>query len=233
MNDATQKRGDELFKNLMDVVIKGKTDPTELLYCVWCCITLQLVALKLPPDVLVRDAKNLADVGLANTAAAQSTDRTSMNHHRLKATAFMMSFLPAGSPGKKRERRKASPVRKSKRGRRKGSRIPTERHPEREQLACCLAFIQIGLGSFDAARRALLAVKGGPITIEDVEGVLRLASAEIPLPQPYDPDDKDKGLRRLSAKAERQAKRQPPTEWLTRSSELIHEPTVFEGWGAA
>jgi hypothetical protein len=85
----------------------------------------------------------------------------------------------------------------------------------------------MGLGSFDAARRALLAVKGGPISIEDIEGVLQLASAEIPLPQPYDPEDKDKGLRRLSTKA----KRQPPSQWLIQSSALIQAVVIFTARG--
>ena len=95
--------------------------------------------------------------------------------------------------------------------------VPIERDPQRFEIACWWAFIEMGLGKFDAARRALLATKGGLITMEDIEGVLRRASATIPLPQPFDPDDPDKGLRRLSAKAQRTR----PTEWLIVSSGLV------------
>jgi hypothetical protein len=101
------------------------------------------------------------------------------------------------------------------RGRPPGA-VPIERDPQRYEIAAWRAFVGMGLGQFDAARRALLAVKGGPITIEDVEGVLRLASAEIPLPPP-NPDEPDAGLRRLAAKA----KRQKPSKWLDQSAGLI------------
>jgi hypothetical protein len=98
-----------------------------------------------------------------------------------------------------------------------------ERDPQRFEIACWWAFTEMGLGKFDAARRALLAVKGGAITLEDVEGVLIRASATIPLPQPFDPDDPDKGLRRLSAKAQR-AK---PSEWLITSAGLVQGLITF------
>jgi hypothetical protein len=101
--------------------------------------------------------------------------------------------------------------------------VPIERDPQRFEIACWWAFIEMGFGKFDAARRALLATKGGPITMEDIEGVLRRASATIPLPQPFDPDDPDKGLRRLSAKAQRTR----PTEWLIVSSGLVRGLITF------
>jgi hypothetical protein len=100
--------------------------------------------------------------------------------------------------------------------------VPIERNPARFEIACWWAFGGWGLGPFDAARRALLAVKGGTITMEDIEGVLRLASAEIPLP-PDNPDEPDAGLRRLAAKA----KRQGPSEWLVKSSALIQGLVLF------
>jgi hypothetical protein len=59
--------------------------------------------------------------------------------------------------------------------------------------------------------------------MEDVEGVLIRASAKIPLPQPFDPLDPDKGLRRLSAKA----KRAKSSEWLIISSSLIRALITF------
>src|SRR5262245_20383157 len=106
-------------------------------------------------------------------------------------------------PPRGRPMTRASPARIARRGRPKGSVTAIERDPQRFEIACWWAFHGMGCGPFDAARRALLAVKGGPITLEDIEGVLVLASATIALPQPFDPDDPDKGLRRLSAKAKR------------------------------
>ena len=81
----------------------------------------------------------------------------------------------------------------------------------------------MGCGPFDAARRALVATKGGTITLADIEGVLVMATAVIPLPQPFDPHDPEKGLRRLSAKA----KRAEPAEWLIASSALIRALVGF------
>ena len=100
---------------------------------------------------------------------------------------------------------------------------PIERDPQRFELACWWAFHEMGCGPFDAARRALLATKGGPITLEDIEGTLVMASASIPLPQPFDPLDPDKGLRRLSAKA----KRAKPARWLVASSGLVRALITF------
>ena len=101
--------------------------------------------------------------------------------------------------------------------------VPIERDPQRFEIACWWAFHGMGFGPFDAARRALLATNGGPISMEDVEGVLIMASAKIPLPQPFDPLDPDKGLRRLSAKA----KRAKPSEWLIISSGLVQALITF------
>jgi hypothetical protein len=101
--------------------------------------------------------------------------------------------------------------------------VPIERDPQRFEIACWWAFHGMGFGPFDAARRALLATNGGPISMEDVEGVLIMASAKIPLPQPFDPLDRDKGLRRLSAKA----KGAKPSEWLIISSGLVQALITF------
>jgi hypothetical protein len=78
--------------------------------------------------------------------------------------------------------------------------------------------------SFNASRLALLAtdVEGGPLTVEDIEGVLRKASATIPLP-PFDQLDPDKGLRRLAAKA----KRAKPEPWLINSAGLLQGLITF------
>ena len=107
-----------------------------------------------------------------------------------------------------------------KRGRRL---VPIERDPQRFELACWWAFHEMGCGPFDAARRALLATKGGPITLQDVEGVLHMASCTIPLPQPFDPLDPDKGLRRLAAKA----RRVRPEPWLIKSAALVQGLITF------
>jgi hypothetical protein len=112
---------------------------------------------------------------------------------------------------------------KRRRGRLEGWTKPIERDPQRFEIACWWAFTQMGLGKFDAARRALLATKGGPIRLEDVEGVLIKASATIPLPQPFDANDPDRGLRRLSAKAQR-AKASP---WLVHSAGLVQGLITF------
>jgi hypothetical protein len=114
-------------------------------------------------------------------------------------------------------------ARRNQRGRPKGSTVPIERDPQRFEVACWWAFHELGCGPFDAARRALLATKGGPITLADIEGALVMATATIPLPQPFDPDEPDKGLRRLSAKAERAA----PSEWLIASSALVRALITF------
>jgi hypothetical protein len=111
----------------------------------------------------------------------------------------------------------------SRRHRPKRPTVPIERDPQRFEIACWWAFTGMGLGKFDAARRALFATRGGPITLEDIEGVLQRASATIPLPQPFDPDDPDKGLRRLSAKAQRAR----PSRWLILSAGLVQGVITF------
>jgi hypothetical protein len=119
---------------------------------------------------------------------------------------------------------RASPARIARRrGRPRGSTIPIEHDPERFRVACWWAFKEMGCSPFDAARYALLAVTGGPITREDLEGIWELASANIALPQPFDPLDPDKGLRRLSAKA----KRADPEEWLIISSAFVRALLTF------
>jgi hypothetical protein len=105
--------------------------------------------------------------------------------------------------------------------------IPPEQDPQRFEIAVWWAFTEEGLGPFDAARRALLAVKGGPFTVEDIEGLAQLANAEIPLPKPFDPLDPDKGLRRLVAKAKRATEREPQSEWLNHSAGTIGALLVF------
>lgn len=99
-------------------------------------------------------------------------------------------------------------------GRPEGSRIAIERDPQRFEIASWWALFEEGVGPFDAARRAKLAVKGGAFSMEEIEGLLRVASAEIPLPR-HNPDEPDAGLRRLAAKARRVV--QHPSLWLVHS----------------
>jgi hypothetical protein len=102
--------------------------------------------------------------------------------------------------------------------------VPIERDPQRFEIAFWWALTQSGLGAFDAARRALLAVRGGAITLQDVGGLLQMATATIPLP-PYDELDPDRGLRRLAAKA----RRARPEPWLVNSATLVQGLIVFVG----
>jgi hypothetical protein len=111
-------------------------------------------------------------------------------------------------------------VRKRRRGR---PVEPIEVDPQRFELACWWAFSEMGCGPFDAARRALLATKGGPIVLADIEATLVMASATIALPQPFDPEDADKGLRRLSAKA----RRAKASKWLVASAGLVRALVGF------
>jgi hypothetical protein len=116
---------------------------------------------------------------------------------------------------------------RKRRGRPPGQ-LPIEQNPQRFEIAAWWAFRGMGLGPFDAARRALLAVKGGDFSVEDIEGLLHLASAQIPLPQ-HDPDEPDAGLRRLAAKA----RRQKASRWLTNSIGMVHALVIFvaqENW---
>jgi hypothetical protein len=59
----------------------------------------------------------------------------------------------------------------------KGRGRPIEQDAQRFEVACWWAFTEMGCGPFDAARLALLATKGGLITLEDIEGTLVMASA--------------------------------------------------------
>jgi hypothetical protein len=99
--------------------------------------------------------------------------------------------------------------------------VPIDEDPQRFRVVIWRALYPMGFSSFEAARYALL-VEGGPITIEDIEGVLRRASATVPLP-PFDPDDPDKGLRRLAAKA----RRTKPTPWLVHSVAFVQGLIIF------
>ncbi|MFL5140316.1 MAG: hypothetical protein ACJ8C9_16905 [Microvirga sp.] len=111
-------------------------------------------------------------------------------------------------------RRKREP-RRAKLGRPPGAMVPIERHPQRFEIACVWAFRRFGLGPFDAARRALLVVRSGPISMADIEGVLRLAQTSVPLPEAE--DEPNAAERRLFAKAARQR----PEPWLLQSSAFI------------
>jgi hypothetical protein len=111
---------------------------------------------------------------------------------------------------------------RGKRGRRPAL---IERDPQRFEIACIWAFLGFGLGLFDAARRALLIVRGGPITMADVVGTLRLSQASIPLPEVKDePQAAERELFAL-------AKRQRPEPWLVDCSAFIQGLIIFIGTG--
>src|SRR4051812_49359804 len=99
---------------------------------------------------------------------------------------------------RKREPRGAAPGRQP---------VPIERHPQRFEIACIWAFLAFGLGPFDATRRALMVVRGGPISMTDIEGLLRLAQMSVPLPKAS--DEPNAAERRLFAKAARRG----PERW--------------------
>jgi hypothetical protein len=99
--------------------------------------------------------------------------------------------------------------------------VPIERNPQHFEIACIWAFLGFGVLPFDAARRALLIVRGGPITMADVEGTLRLSQASIPLSEAK--DEPDAAVRRLFA----MAKCQGPEQWLVESSAFIQGLIVF------
>src|SRR5262245_33161423 len=110
-----------------------------------------------------------------------------------------------------------------KRGRPPG---PIEHHPQRFEIACTWAFLGFGLGPFDAARRALMVVKAdAPITMADIEGVLRLSQVSVPLPEVA--DEPNAAERRLFA----MAKRQHPEPWLVQCAAFIQGLIIFLGTG--
>jgi hypothetical protein len=101
--------------------------------------------------------------------------------------------------------------------------VPIERDPQRFEIACIWAFLGFGVGPFDAARRALLIVRGGPISMADIEGALRLSQASIPLPEAK--DEPNAAERRLFAAA----KRRSAEPWLVECSALIRGLIIFIG----
>lgn len=99
--------------------------------------------------------------------------------------------------------------------------VPIEQRPQRFEIACWWAFLGFGIGPFDAARRALLAVKGGPISMDDITGVLRLSQVPVPLPEAK--DEPQAAERRLFA----MAKRQRAEPWLVECSAFIQGLIIF------
>jgi hypothetical protein len=101
--------------------------------------------------------------------------------------------------------------------------VPIERHPQRFEIACIWAFLGFGLGPFDATNRALMVVRGGSISMADIEGVLRLSQMSVPLPEAK--DEPNAAERRLFATA----KRQRPEPWLVECSAFIQGLIIFTG----
>ncbi len=105
-------------------------------------------------------------------------------------------------------------------------RVPIERDPQRFEIACIWAFLGFGLGTFDTINRALMVVRGGPVSMSDVMGVLRLSQVSVPLPKIED-DEPNEAERRLLAAA----KRQRAAPWLVESSAFIQGLIIFIGTG--
>jgi len=116
-------------------------------------------------------------------------------------------------------------VRRAKPRRRGRPPVPIERNPQRFEIAAWWAFLGFGIGPFGAARRALIVVKDGPISMADIEGVLRLSQVSVPLPEAK--DEPNAAERRLFA----MAKRQRPESWLVECSAFIQGLIIFMGTG--
>jgi hypothetical protein len=101
--------------------------------------------------------------------------------------------------------------------------VPIEQNPQRFEIACIWAFLGFGLGPFDATRRALMVVRGGPITMSDIMGVLQLSQVSVPLPEAK--DERNAAERRLFATA----KRQRAEPWLVECSAFIQGLIIFIG----
>ena len=116
-------------------------------------------------------------------------------------------------------------MRRSKPRRRGRPPVPIERDPQRFEIAAWWAFLGFGIGPFGAARRALIVVKGGPISMADIEGVLRLSQVSVPLPEAK--DEPNAAERRLFA----MAKRRRPEPWLVECSAFIQGLIIFVNTG--
>ena len=99
--------------------------------------------------------------------------------------------------------------------------VPIERDSQRFEIACIWAFLGFGLGPFDATKRALMVVRGGPISMSDIMGVLRLSQVSVRLPEAK--DEPNAAERRLFA----MAKRRRPEPWLVECSAFIQGLIVF------
>jgi hypothetical protein len=99
--------------------------------------------------------------------------------------------------------------------------VPIEQDPQRFEIACIWAFLGFGLGPFDAAKRALMVVRGSSISMDDIMGVLRLSQVPVPLPEVK--DEPNAAERRLFATA----KRQRPEPWLVECSAFIQGLIIF------
>jgi hypothetical protein len=104
---------------------------------------------------------------------------------------------------------------KKRRGRPKGSTVPVERDRHGGFTACWWAFtdpkVKLGLGPYEAGYLAALVTSANPIRLEDVEGLVTVASTEIARTA----STLDKHIDTLV----RKAKRVPPTSstWLQAS----------------
>jgi hypothetical protein len=102
-------------------------------------------------------------------------------------------------------------------GRPKGSIIPIERNRQKFAIVLWRVFHYhrlLRLGPYEAAYLAATVVSDQPIKLEDVEGVLGLASTTVP----YTASTLDKHIDRLARNAQRAPRDDP---WLRQSAETI------------
>jgi hypothetical protein len=100
------------------------------------------------------------------------------------------------------------------RGRPKGSTLPIERDRQRFAIALWRGFRKFGLGQYRSGYLAAAIDSDEPIRLEDVEGVLTLASTEINRTA----SSLDKHIDRLVRNA---AKRAPESTWIEASATAI------------
>src|SRR6516162_7936152 len=106
-----------------------------------------------------------------------------------------------------------------RRGRPRGSRVPLERDRQRFAVATWWGLHEIGYGPYEAAYLTSTAVGDDPIRLEDVEGLLTLASTQIKRTA----SSLDEHINALV----RKAKRVPATDWLVESSAAIRALVMY------
>jgi len=105
-------------------------------------------------------------------------------------------------------------MKRRRRGRPKGTKLTLARDRQNAAIALWKAFRVLGYGTHEAGYLALMVVGGAPIQLEDVEGVLTVASTTIK----YKASTLDKHVNALARKAARASDHDP---WLVASTAAI------------